>query len=54
MKTLKIFRVLSPVLVFALMSASCTFGLGVMDYDKATNLYTDRHTGVVYQCALGL
>ncbi|HHT54884.1 MAG TPA: hypothetical protein GX011_08190 [Clostridiales bacterium] len=48
MKILRVMPVLALTLALALLSASCGFGLGIMDYDKATNLFTDRHTGVSY------
>ncbi len=41
---------MASALIFMLIlsSVSCGMGLGVMDYDKATNLYTDRYTGISY------
>ncbi|MGI6167660.1 MAG: hypothetical protein ACOYIA_05965 [Eubacteriales bacterium] len=48
MKSLRIFTAFCLMLVLALSSVSCGKGLGVMDYDKATNLFTDRYTGISY------
>ena len=54
MKILRVMPVLALTLALALLSASCGFGLGIMDYDKATISSPTAIPGVIYRCSLDL